>query len=66
MSEWSQPSPGPYPGTMEITRDGGWCNECNRQHTDRITRDREMRYARSIGPHWVGHFKTADEAKGAR
>ena len=60
--EWSKPMPGPYPGTAEITRDGPWCDECQRQHVDRITR-RDGLYSRSIGPHWVGQFKTAEEAK---
>ncbi|CAB4188120.1 hypothetical protein UFOVP1165_13 [uncultured Caudovirales phage] len=58
--------PGPYPGVMEISRDGGWCKECNLQHRDTISRRREgdtLIYWRSVGPHWVRHFNSADEAK---
>lgn len=62
--EWSQPAPGNYPGTVEITRDGKWCSECNRKHVERITR-RNGQYAASIGPHWVGHFGSADDAMAA-
>lgn len=65
-SEWSAPVPGPYEGTHEITREGPWCTECNRKHTDVIRRTQEgpnMIYSRSIGPHWIGHFKSAEEAK---
>jgi hypothetical protein len=61
-NEWSQPQPGNYPGEMEITREGPWCQRCNIKHTDRIIR-RQGIYTRTIGPHWLGYFQSAEEAK---
>lgn len=64
--EWSEPRPGPYPNTMEIERPGPWCNECQMDHVDRISRRREgdkLIYWRSYGPHWMGFFNSAEEAK---